>query len=84
MCLDRWAGSPARGASAFHRDRHEQEGRYGRLGQSGRNGAGAHVSEHLQERGAMRSWKGYDWGILNRMHERGWIGDPVSKNKSVS
>ena len=38
----------------------------------------------FEERGEMRSWKGYDWGILNRMHERGWIGDPVSKAKSVS
>ena len=38
----------------------------------------------FEERGEMRSWKGYDWGILNRMHERGWIGDPVSKNKAVS
>jgi hypothetical protein len=38
----------------------------------------------FQERGEMRSWKGYDWGILNRLHERGWISDPVSKNKSVS
>jgi len=38
----------------------------------------------FEERGEKRSWKGYDWGILNRMHGRGWIGDPVSKNKSVS
>ena len=38
----------------------------------------------FEERGGVRSWKGYDWGILNRMHERGWISDPVSKAKSVS
>jgi hypothetical protein len=38
----------------------------------------------FEERGGVRSWKGYDWGILNRMHVRGWISDPVSKAKSVS
>jgi hypothetical protein len=38
----------------------------------------------FEERGGVRSWKGYDWGILNRMHQRGWISDPVSKAKSVS
>jgi len=38
----------------------------------------------FEEHGGVRSWKGYDWGVLNRMHTRGWIGDPVSKAKSVS
>ena len=30
-----------------------------------------------------RAWKGHDWDVLNRLHEKGWIGDPVSKAKSV-
>lgn len=30
-----------------------------------------------------RAWKGHDWEVLNRLHEKGWIGDPVSKAKSV-
>jgi len=30
-----------------------------------------------------RAWKGLDWEILNRMHEKGWIADPKSKAKSV-
>lgn len=30
-----------------------------------------------------RSWKGHDWDALNRLHQKGWIGDPVSKAKSV-
>jgi Domain of unknown function (DUF6429) len=30
-----------------------------------------------------RSWKGFDWGVLNRLHERGFITDPRSKAKSV-
>ena len=30
-----------------------------------------------------RVWKGIDWGIMNQLHERGWIADPVGKAKSV-
>lgn len=30
-----------------------------------------------------RSWKGYDWDILDRLHEKGYISNPVSKSKSV-
>ncbi|KWR88158.1 DUF6429 family protein [Cupriavidus sp. IDO] len=30
-----------------------------------------------------RAWKGFDWEALNRLHERGFIGDPVNKTKSV-
>ena len=30
-----------------------------------------------------RAWKGMDWDILDRLHEKGWIGDPKSKAKSV-
>ena len=30
-----------------------------------------------------RAWKGFDWEALNRLHERGLIGDPVNKTKSV-
>ena len=30
-----------------------------------------------------RAWKGFDWDVLNRLHERGLIGDPVDKAKSV-
>jgi hypothetical protein len=29
------------------------------------------------------SWKGHDWDALNRLHEKGYIEDPVSKSKSV-
>jgi predicted transcriptional regulator len=31
-----------------------------------------------------RSWKGLDWDIMNRLHEKGYIGNPVNKSKSVS
>jgi hypothetical protein len=30
-----------------------------------------------------RTWKGFDWDILDRMFERGWISDPRTKAKSV-
>jgi hypothetical protein len=30
-----------------------------------------------------RSWKGYDWGTMGRLHEAGLICDPVGKAKSV-
>ncbi len=30
-----------------------------------------------------RAWKSFDWGALDRLHERGLISDPVGKAKSV-
>lgn len=30
-----------------------------------------------------RAWKGFDWDVLSRLHEKGWIDNPVNKNKSV-
>ncbi|EEE1293633.1 hypothetical protein CB343_003118 [Salmonella enterica subsp. diarizonae] len=30
-----------------------------------------------------RAWKGFDWDVLNRLYERGFISDPVNKAKSV-
>jgi Domain of unknown function (DUF6429) len=30
-----------------------------------------------------RAWKGFDWGVLDRLHEKGMIYDPVGKVKSV-
>ena len=31
-----------------------------------------------------RAWKGFDWDTMNRLHEKGFIGNPVSKAKSVA
>jgi hypothetical protein len=31
----------------------------------------------------VRAWKGFDWDILDRLHEKGFIPDPKSKAKSV-
>ena len=30
-----------------------------------------------------RAWKGMDWDLMNILHEKGWISDPVGKQKSV-
>lgn len=29
------------------------------------------------------SWKGHDWDALGRLHDKGYIENPVRKNKSV-
>ena len=31
-----------------------------------------------------RAWKSFDWDTMNRLHEKGYIGDPVGKAKSVT
>jgi hypothetical protein len=31
-----------------------------------------------------RAWKGLDWDALNRLHEKGFISNPISKAKSVA
>jgi hypothetical protein len=30
-----------------------------------------------------RAWKGLDWDVMNRLHEKGFISNPVGKAKSV-
>ena len=30
-----------------------------------------------------RAWKGFDWDVLDRLHAKGYICDPVGKTKSV-
>lgn len=30
-----------------------------------------------------RAWKSFDWDAMNRLHEKGYISDPVGKAKSV-
>jgi hypothetical protein len=37
----------------------------------------------FSERGVTRSWKGYDWDAMGRLHTAGLIHDPVGKAKSV-
>jgi len=42
-----------------------------------------HLTSFGNEYGAA-AWKGHDWDVLNRLHEKGYIGNPVNKNKSVA
>jgi hypothetical protein len=37
----------------------------------------------FSEHGITRSWKGYDWDAMGRLHTAGLIQDPVGKAKSV-
>jgi hypothetical protein len=41
------------------------------------------LTVHQEDEYGARTWKGHDWETLNRLHERGFISDPVSKAKSV-
>lgn len=29
------------------------------------------------------AWKGFDFEVMNRLHEQGFIGNPVNRNKSI-
>jgi Domain of unknown function (DUF6429) len=31
----------------------------------------------------VRAWKSFDWDAMNRLHEQGFISDPIGKAKSV-
>ena len=32
----------------------------------------------------VRAWKGYDWQVMNFLHEKGYISNPATKAKSVA
>ncbi len=40
------------------------------------------VSDRHEGFGA-RAWKGFDWDTMNRLHEKGYISNPMGKAKSV-
>lgn len=31
-----------------------------------------------------RAWKTFDWDVMARLHEKGYISDPIGKAKSVA
>jgi hypothetical protein len=41
------------------------------------------VTHQRQEGLGARAWKGFDWDTTNRLHEKGYISNPVGKAKSV-
>jgi len=38
---------------------------------------------HLGLHDGARAWKTFDWDAMGRLHEKGYISDPVGKTKSV-
>ena len=39
---------------------------------------------YLTLQDGFRAWKGFDWEALNRLHDKGMIGNPVGRAKSVA
>jgi Domain of unknown function (DUF6429) len=37
----------------------------------------------FEDHGLTRAWKGVDWEVSKRLHERGFIDDPKNKSKSI-
>ena len=37
----------------------------------------------FEHEGVIRAWKGFDWESMNRLYEKGYIGDPKSTAKSI-
>jgi hypothetical protein len=40
------------------------------------------LTKHAHNLG-FAAWKGLDWDLTDRLHDRGWIGDPKGKSKSI-
>ena len=41
------------------------------------------VTHERHEGLGARAWKGFDWDTMNRLHEKGYISNPIGKAKSV-
>ena len=42
-----------------------------------------YIVMHNEDEYGARAWKGFDWDTMNRLHDKGYIGNPVGKAKSV-
>ena len=38
----------------------------------------------FEEELGKRTWKAMDWGVLSRLHEKGYISNPITKARSVA
>ena len=36
----------------------------------------------FQNKTGSRTWKGHEWNVLERLHEKGWISNHATKAKS--
>ena len=45
--------------------------------------AGVQIQRVARPHQHWRAWKEFDWDALDRLYEKGLIGDPVNKAKSV-
>jgi len=43
---------------------------------------GRHETSRMTDE--VRTWKTFDWDVMNRLYEKGLITDPVNKNKAVA
>jgi len=34
--------------------------------------------------GEVRTWKSFDWNVMERLYEKGLISNPINKNKAVA
>lgn len=37
----------------------------------------------IDDKFGKRAWKGFPWSVMDILHEKGYISDPATKNKSV-
>lgn len=37
----------------------------------------------FEESGNTRAWKSHDWGVLDKLYEKGYISDPKTTAKSI-
>ena len=42
-----------------------------------------YLTMHQESEFGARAWKSFDWDTMNRLHEKGFIDNPISKAKSV-
>jgi len=38
---------------------------------------------NLSDDAGRRAWKSLPWGVMDSLHQKGYISDPATKNKSV-
>ena len=38
---------------------------------------------NLSDDSGRRAWKSLPWGVMDALHEKGYISDPATKNKSI-